>query len=66
MFARERAVGIQAVLKASKLCQTVFKQLVKSQTIVKSDASPVTVADFGYSKKKETKNDVEHRQLLIN
>lgn len=47
MFSRERQVGIQAVLKASSLCQSVFKNLVKDQTLVKADASPVTIADFG-------------------
>ena len=30
---RERTVGIQAVLKASQLCQSVFKQLVKGINI---------------------------------
>ncbi|KAJ3303234.1 hypothetical protein HDV03_004061 [Kappamyces sp. JEL0829] len=46
-FSRERAIGIRAVQLASQLCQSVFKQLVHGQTITKSDASPVTVADFG-------------------
>ncbi|KAJ3272166.1 hypothetical protein HDV01_005931 [Terramyces sp. JEL0728] len=47
LYAGERAIGIDAVIKASKLCQAVFNKLVKSQTLVKEDASPVTVADFG-------------------
>lgn len=45
-FAKERVIGIQAVLKASYLCQSVFNKLVK-QTLNKKDKSPVTVADFG-------------------
>ncbi|CAI2166675.1 12705_t:CDS:10 [Funneliformis geosporum] len=46
VFAAERAVAINAVLQASKVCQKVFKQLVNSETITKKDKSPVTVADF--------------------
>ncbi|KAI8910266.1 hypothetical protein EDD86DRAFT_204953 [Gorgonomyces haynaldii] len=47
MFALERRIAIEAVLKASKLCQTTFNKLVQNQTLTKSDLSPVTVADFG-------------------
>lgn len=39
----ERSTAIQAVLKASRLCQSVGSSLVMD----KSDRSPVTVADFG-------------------
>ncbi len=46
-FVQERIIGIEAVIKASRLCQNVFNKLVKQQTITKLDASPVTVADFG-------------------
>ncbi|CAG8715628.1 336_t:CDS:2 [Funneliformis caledonium] len=46
VFAAERAVAINAVLQASKVCQKVFKQLVNNETITKKDKSPVTVADF--------------------
>jgi 3'(2'), 5'-bisphosphate nucleotidase len=46
-FVQERRIGIQAVIKASRLCQNVFNKLVKQQTITKTDSSPVTVADFG-------------------
>ncbi|KAI8901133.1 hypothetical protein BC833DRAFT_579090 [Globomyces pollinis-pini] len=46
-YAKERQIGIEAVYKASHLCKAVFSKLVQSQTIVKTDASPVTIADFG-------------------
>ncbi|CAG8503242.1 2564_t:CDS:2 [Acaulospora colombiana] len=43
----ERAVAINAVLKASQLCQQVFRHLIDGETITKSDRTPVTVADLG-------------------
>ncbi|KAJ3299432.1 hypothetical protein HK104_008938 [Borealophlyctis nickersoniae] len=46
-YAKERAVAIEAVIRASKLCQGVFKNLVAGGTHTKNDKSPVTVADFG-------------------
>lgn len=46
-LAAERVVAINAVLKASQLCQQVFRQLVDGETITKNDRSPVTAADFG-------------------
>ncbi|KAI8816434.1 3',5'-bisphosphate nucleotidase [Fimicolochytrium jonesii] len=46
-LAHERKVAIDAVLRASKLCQTVFHNLVSTQAISKQDKSPVTIADFG-------------------
>ncbi|CAG8592422.1 15350_t:CDS:2 [Gigaspora margarita] len=45
-FATERAVAIDAVLQASKICKTVFNTLVTSDTLVKKDKSPVTISDF--------------------
>ncbi|ORY91349.1 3',5'-bisphosphate nucleotidase [Syncephalastrum racemosum] len=45
-LATERAVAIQAVLQASKVCQSVFQHLVANETVTKNDKSPVTVADF--------------------
>ncbi|CAG8589378.1 15139_t:CDS:2, partial [Dentiscutata erythropus] len=45
-LAIERAVAINAVLRASKVCQKVFQNLVTSDTVIKKDRSPVTVADF--------------------
>ncbi|KAI9029112.1 3',5'-bisphosphate nucleotidase [Phycomyces nitens] len=45
-LAHERAVAIQAVLQASKVCQSVFQHLVANETLTKNDKSPVTVADF--------------------
>ncbi|KAL1929301.1 hypothetical protein VTP01DRAFT_2360 [Rhizomucor pusillus] len=45
-LAKERAVAIQAVLQASKVCQSVFQHLVANETLTKNDKSPVTVADF--------------------
>ncbi|KAK5668676.1 3'(2'),5'-bisphosphate nucleotidase [Batrachochytrium dendrobatidis] len=47
LYAKEREVGIDAVLRASRLCQTVFKHIVSSQSIMKADKSPVTIADYG-------------------
>ncbi|KAJ1646803.1 3'(2'),5'-bisphosphate nucleotidase [Coemansia asiatica] len=46
-LAKERAVAIEAVECASKVCQSVFKRLVAEETLTKNDKSPVTVADFG-------------------
>ncbi|KAI8063188.1 3',5'-bisphosphate nucleotidase [Gongronella butleri] len=46
LYAKERAVAIQAVLQASKVCQSVFQHLVANETLTKGDKSPVTVADF--------------------
>ncbi|KAI8329848.1 3',5'-bisphosphate nucleotidase [Chlamydoabsidia padenii] len=46
LYAKERAVAIQAVLQASKVCQSVFQHLVAKETLTKNDKSPVTVADF--------------------
>ncbi len=43
----ERSVAMEAVLKASRLCQSVRASLVSEETIAKKDKSPVTVADFG-------------------
>ncbi|CAG8669162.1 14966_t:CDS:2, partial [Dentiscutata heterogama] len=45
-LAIERDVAINAVLRASKICQKVFQNLVTSDTVIKKDRSPVTVADF--------------------
>ncbi|KAF9577935.1 hypothetical protein BGW38_006558, partial [Lunasporangiospora selenospora] len=42
----ERAVAINAVLAASKVCQRVFTKLVNGETITKKDKSPVTIADY--------------------
>lgn len=38
--------AIQAVVTASALCQRVGKELVEGESILKSDRSPVTIADF--------------------
>jgi 3'(2'), 5'-bisphosphate nucleotidase len=46
-YARERAVAIEAVRKACRLCQAVQADLVSEQSLAKKDKSPVTVADFG-------------------
>jgi len=46
-YESERFVAIQAVLKASRLCQLVRSSLVSGETMDKKDKSPVTVADFG-------------------
>lgn len=41
------ALATKAVRLASRLCQTVQKSLLAEETQSKSDASPVTVADYG-------------------
>lgn len=42
MYAREKAVAISAVLKASLLAQKVQQQLIGSGGVTKKDKSPVT------------------------
>ncbi|MCG9129325.1 3'(2'),5'-bisphosphate nucleotidase [Candidatus Poribacteria bacterium] len=42
-----KQVAIEAVIKATKLCQKVQAEMVSSDTIQKKDKSPVTIADFG-------------------
>jgi HAL2 family 3'(2'),5'-bisphosphate nucleotidase len=42
----EMAAAIEAVTRATGVCQTVQRQMVDAQTIAKKDRSPVTVADF--------------------
>jgi len=39
--------AIQAVIKASALCQKIRLDLVGGESILKSDRSPVTIADYG-------------------
>jgi 3'(2'), 5'-bisphosphate nucleotidase len=39
--------GFQAVVKASALCQKIRKDLVGEESLLKSDRSPVTIADYG-------------------
>ena len=46
-YESERHVAIEAVLKASRLCQAVRSTLCDHETCEKEDRSPVTVADFG-------------------
>lgn len=41
-YSKERSVAIQAVLSASKVCQSVFQHLVANETLTKNDKSPVT------------------------
>ncbi|CAG8592408.1 15349_t:CDS:2 [Gigaspora margarita] len=42
-FATERAVAIDAVLRASKICQKVYNNLITKDTIIKGDKTPVTM-----------------------
>ena len=42
----EMATAIEAVRRASGVCQAVQKRMVTAQTLEKKDRSPVTVADF--------------------
>ena len=43
----ETVTGLQAVIKASSLCQKVRTDHVGGAPILKSDRSPVTIADYG-------------------
>jgi len=43
----EVVTALQAVKKASSLCQKVRMDLVGRESILKSDRSPVTIADYG-------------------
>ena len=43
----ERALALEAVIQACRLCQRVQQRLVAGSSIAKGDRSPVTVADFG-------------------
>jgi 3'(2'), 5'-bisphosphate nucleotidase len=43
----EVATAIQAAIKASALCQRIRMDLVGGESILKSDRSPVSIADYG-------------------
>ena len=43
----EVLTAIQAILMASRLCQEIRRELIGGESILKSDRSPVTIADFG-------------------
>jgi 3'(2'), 5'-bisphosphate nucleotidase len=43
----EAVTAIQAAMKASLLCQKIRMDLVGGESILKSDRSPVTIADYG-------------------
>ena len=43
----KKQIAIDAVVKATKLCEQVQAELVSTDAIQKNDRSPVTVADFG-------------------
>jgi 3'(2'), 5'-bisphosphate nucleotidase len=45
-YEQERAAAVDAVVKASAVCQAVQARLVAGTTLTKGDRSPVTVADF--------------------
>ena len=42
----EVLTAIEAAVKASELCQKIRKDLVRGESILKSDRSPVTIADY--------------------
>jgi 3'(2'), 5'-bisphosphate nucleotidase len=46
MLVKERAVALDAVQRAMSVCQQVYCHLHTDDTEYKSDASPVTVADY--------------------
>ncbi len=43
----EVMIALQAVIRASSLCQRIGADLVGGESILKSDRSPVTIADYG-------------------
>ena len=43
----EVVTAIQGAIKASALCQKIREDLVAGESILKSDRSPVTIADYG-------------------
>jgi 3'(2'), 5'-bisphosphate nucleotidase len=45
-YEQERAIAIEAVMQAAKLCEAVRRDMVP-EAMEKSDKSPVTVADYG-------------------
>ncbi|KDQ58038.1 hypothetical protein JAAARDRAFT_34853 [Jaapia argillacea MUCL 33604] len=45
-FATEQQVAVAAVRRACALTSSVFNKLVKNETLVKGDKSPVTVGDY--------------------
>lgn len=45
-FKREYQTALRAVGQASRLCGRLQQNLLKQDTVIKSDESPVTVADF--------------------
>ncbi|KAJ2932406.1 hypothetical protein H1R20_g4720, partial [Candolleomyces eurysporus] len=45
-YAQEEKVAIAAVRRACVLTSSVFEKLIKNETLVKGDKSPVTVGDF--------------------
>ena len=46
-YHKEKSVGLAVVQKAAILCQTVQAKITQVGAVDKSDASPVTIADFG-------------------
>lgn len=46
-YTQERQRAIEAVINACRLCREIQQNLTAEHKISKSDASPVTVADFG-------------------
>ncbi|KAJ8515469.1 hypothetical protein ONZ45_g7132 [Pleurotus djamor] len=45
-FAAEKQLAVSAVRRACTLTSAAFNKLIKSETLVKNDKSPVTIADF--------------------
>jgi 3'(2'), 5'-bisphosphate nucleotidase len=46
-YSLEMVTAIEAVIKASILCQKIREDLVGGESILKKDRSPVTIADYG-------------------
>jgi 3'(2'), 5'-bisphosphate nucleotidase len=46
MYEHELEIAQEAVIEGMRICQTIQRELTRSDAITKSDKSPVTIADF--------------------
>jgi 3'(2'), 5'-bisphosphate nucleotidase len=46
LYIKERKMAVDAVIRASRVCQDIRASLVDEETVIKEDRSPVTIADF--------------------
>jgi 3'(2'), 5'-bisphosphate nucleotidase len=60
----EVLTAVRAVRMASELCRRVRRDLVVAESLLKSDRSPVTIADFG-SQAILCKNSGEPKDVIV-